>query len=395
MEGRDNLNELLVSFLLDELNEKDKKSVEDWLRSDEQNKVYLEELRQILNLVDIKQSTDKIDVNSEWMRFEQFRQQKDQKAVFTNPAEQFGNEVIREVELKRKGNVYRIIAYAAMAACVVLSVGLGWSIINRDNDVKQAVANAKANAEDERKNVPAIKQWVNSSSESKEYHLEDGTIVVLHANSDIRFREPFDVDRREVQLTGKAEFNVAKDQLRPFTVYTDNISTRAVGTRFVVTSYKNENQITVRLFEGKVLVKASPGGEHENKKGYCLSPGEELVYNKTDQHTRLWAYNARGVRRAIARKAKVRHSIHENPGIPKYGKGSWYMFNNEPLSQVFNELADMYNVEIVYSKKDIDKIYFIGTFNKSDSLEGVLRQITQINNLRLIRTDNKYTIKKK
>lgn len=68
------------------------------------------------------------------------------------------------------------------------------------------------------------------------------------------------------------------------------------------------------------------------------------------------------------------------------------MFNNQSLEQVFDQLALLYNVDIVYSKKDVFNIYFIGKFNKSDSLEAVISQISAVNNLTVTRQNNKFII---
>jgi hypothetical protein len=40
----------------------------------------------------------------------------------------------------------------------------------------------------------------------------------------------------------------------------------------------------------------------------------------------------------------------DNPSMP-HKEGSWYMFNNQPLIEVFDELEQMFNVHIVYAKK--------------------------------------------
>lgn len=70
------------------------------------------------------------------------------------------------------------------------------------------------------------------------------------------------------------------------------------------------------------------------------------------------------------------------------------MFNNQPLEQVFKQLEDLFNVEIVYSKKDISKIYFISTFRNSDSLDSILNQIGRLNNLKVTRKNDKFIITK-
>ena len=86
--------------------------------------------------------------------------------------------------------------------------------------------------------------------------------------------------------------------------------------------------------------------------------------------------------------------LSDDPAVPKYGRGSWFMFNNQSLEQVFDQLSLLYHVEIVYSKKDISRIYFIGRFNKSDSPVAVINQIAAVNNLTVTRQNNRFIIAK-
>jgi hypothetical protein len=71
------------------------------------------------------------------------------------------------------------------------------------------------------------------------------------------------------------------------------------------------------------------------------------------------------------------------------------MFNNQSLAEIFDALGDMYDVKIVYSKKDINKMYFIGSFDRADSVEYILKQIAAINNLQVDRDSNVYRVTKK
>jgi ferric-dicitrate binding protein FerR (iron transport regulator) len=70
------------------------------------------------------------------------------------------------------------------------------------------------------------------------------------------------------------------------------------------------------------------------------------------------------------------------------------MFNNQSLASVFRQLEEMYNVDIVYAKKDVAKMYFIGKFNKDDSVETILQNIATLNNLKLTKESNTYIIRK-
>lgn len=391
MEGKDKFDELLVSYLLNELDSEEDALVLEWLAADEQNKIYLEELKQTLDLIRIGQTADKINLDAEWNRFNRARQGDDLKPVFVNDAERFGNEVIKEVGLRRKTSIYKSIALTALAACVILAIGLGWSLLNREKPLSPMVAQTV-----KEKTVipsPVLRNLVNHSGKPRRYELEDGTIVVLFEKSEMHFPEPFDGDKRHIYLQGKAEFQVAKNESKPFTVFSGDISTTALGTRFTVTAFEDSKHIFVRLFEGKVVVKSTVLGEID-KRYYFLFPGQELVYNRPKETTRIWTFIKAPEAPKLASESKPQVEA-DDPSIPKYGNASWYMFNNQPLGQVFDQLADMYNVEIQYSKKDISRMYFIGTFDKSDSLASVLKQITDLNKLKLIQESKKFIIRKK
>jgi len=84
----------------------------------------------------------------------------------------------------------------------------------------------------------------------------------------------------------------------------------------------------------------------------------------------------------------------EDITLPNHSKGSWFMFNNQPLSEVFDELQSVYNVRIVYKQTDLRKMYFIGKFDASDSLNVILSRMATLYHLKIIRDQDKYTISK-
>jgi transmembrane sensor len=83
--------------------------------------------------------------------------------------------------------------------------------------------------------------------------LEDGSVIDLNTNSDVRVR--LRGDRREVRLLrGEGRFQVAHDRARPFTVAAADTAVRAVGTAFSVRV--RDARVDVLVSEGKVAVAA-------------------------------------------------------------------------------------------------------------------------------------------
>ena len=62
--------------------------------------------------------------------------------------------------------------------------------------------------------------------------LPDGTIVHLNTDSKLRYGSHFNGKQRQVELTGEAYFDVAKDAQSPFIVKAGDIQVRALGTSF-------------------------------------------------------------------------------------------------------------------------------------------------------------------
>jgi transmembrane sensor len=111
-----------------------------------------------------------------------------------------------------------------------------------------------------------------AGSKSK-IQLPDGTQVWLNADSKLTYNENFLGDFREVQLTGEAYFDVAKDKNHPFIIHTPTIDLKVLGTAFNVRSYSNEKNTETSLIHGSVEItlKNSPD------KKIILKPNEKLI----------------------------------------------------------------------------------------------------------------------
>jgi transmembrane sensor len=85
--------------------------------------------------------------------------------------------------------------------------------------------------------------------------LEDGSVVDLNTNSEIKVR--LSAALREVQLVrGEGRFQVAHDSARPFIVSAAGTAVRAVGTAFSV-RLRESARVDVLVSEGKVAIAAA------------------------------------------------------------------------------------------------------------------------------------------
>ena len=277
--------------------------------------------------------------------------------------------------VKAPGKIIRIpfrklgLAAAAMGAIVLCA-----HLLKRKEAGKEMAA---AGLPPIGRNKPETKQVANNTNQPENIRLEDGSQVVLYPNSSISYREPFDSLRRNVDMHGKALFKVAGDIKRPFTVIAGNLATTALGTEFLVNAQPEAPKISVRLLEGKVVVRALTKALSNNL--VYLKPGEELTIDP-----QLTQYAVRSFADPADKK-----SVHRKKHIEEI---SVLSFSKEPLSNVFTTIEKMYHVRIRYKEKAIRQLSFTGDFFPSDSLEIVITAICNTNDLSFEEKDNIITI---
>lgn len=119
--------------------------------------------------------------------------------------------------------------------------------------------------------------------------LSDGTGIWLNAGSSIRWPVVFAADRREVEITGEAYLEVAKEPGHPFLVRLPSrgpggppAAIEVLGTRFNIMAYSNEENWQTTLMEGAVrfrqgdqAVRLKPGQQSRLTAGYRITPAED------------------------------------------------------------------------------------------------------------------------
>lgn len=183
-----------------------------------------------------------------------------QTAILDNRDHQSG----RKISLLK-----RYYKYAAILALIIPALFFGRKFLKPSNDFKKAVEN-------EIFSVVETK-----SGEYKKVVLADKSVIQLNPNTTLRIPADYALkpsgeaiysDRSIFLDHGEAFFEVTKDPKHPFVVYTKQIKTRVLGTKFAVST--QPKAITeVSVSEGKVEVS-------DSKKVFDqLLPGKRLRYN--------------------------------------------------------------------------------------------------------------------
>jgi len=400
MEAENNIDELLVRHLLNETGEDEKLFVGDWIRLNEENRLHFEGLKKTFGLLTMRDGIEKINVDTEWSHLQDLiaagslrrsaaREVSMEEAGFTGLVE---NDMAENKPAWKK--LYRLFIPAAVAASIIIALAAGWWPFHSETTNKPT---ASLDTESVAKINPAnsvVQHETNTTGKMQIFALPDGSNVRLSVNSAITYSEPADGHERNVVLKGEADFAVAKDKTKPFTVFSGDISTRAVGTRFTVTAFENEKFIQVKLDEGKVLVKSEKIINNKLTGDFYLLPGQKLIYDKNLQTAKIRSFG-RSEKNLAGDNDADDKAITDNPLLTQYNKKSWFMFNNQSLAEIFHSLELMYDVRIVYAKKDVEQRYFIGTFSKSDSVESILQQIAVLNKLTVTKKDSSFIINKR
>lgn len=378
MKNSEQLDDLITRHFCNELNSDEEALLLQWLSASEENRQYYEALKNTWQLMKEAKTPDEINADREWAYFQESLEQ-DARGERDHSLTATG----------KNGIVRKIVITTAIAASVLVIITAGYNWFGNKAPGKAPVV---AKEKKEKRPAVAIRHEENTTDNAKQIVLADSSVIILEPLSEVTWNEPFTNNRRDLVLKGKARFQVAKDKTRPFTVTSGKIATTALGTQFTVTAFEQDDLIKVQLFEGRVVVKPADSIQPQLKRDYFLMPGEELLYSNkqnTVQVRRFANENA-----TAKRGENAAHSTTDQPLLPVGDKGSWYMFNNQPLAQVFKQLEEMYGVKIVYSEKDVEKIYFIGKFSKTDSVNNILKQIATLNNLTVTRQHDSYIISK-
>lgn len=180
--------------------------------------------------------------------------------------------------------------------------------------------------------------------------LPDNSQVWLNANSSLTYSEDFIKEKREVYLTGEAFFDVTAMSDHPLVVHISGNDIVVKGTKFNVTAYSKESEISTSLIEGVIVF-------NSDKVSVEMVPGEQLVYNiLTEDLTKT--------------KVDTRSSFSWVNGKLDYTSVS--------LQKLLMRLSSLYGVEFKYNPIKYKNRQFRVKLNDSEPIEDVLSAISVI-----------------
>jgi transmembrane sensor len=153
--------------------------------------------------------------------------------------------------------------------------------------------------------------------------LNDGTKVWLNSASSLSFPAVFTGKTREVEITGEAYFEVAKNAAKPFKVKTNHVVVEVLGTHFNIMAYNDEAVMKTTLLEGSVKI-----SNRQNTN--FLKPGQRASLNQNGEI-----------------------SVVDDPDADDAiaWKDGLFQFRDAGIEAIMRQAARWYNVDVSYEGK--------------------------------------------
>ena len=308
-----NLSEDIINkYLTGQCSEEELVEVNTWMKESEENARQLFRMEEVYHLGKFNQYADGQ------------RMARAEKQLYKKLDEEKGKQ-------KKILRMHRWMRYAA-AVAVMLVIGGGAGYWFYQNGTDQQVMVAVAN-----------------EGIVKEVVLPDGTKVWLNNSATLKYPREFSEKERNVYLEGEAYFEVTKNRHKPFTVQSDAMRVRVLGTTFNFKCDKRCRIAEATLIEGEIEVK---GNKEEGQ--IILAPGQRAELNKNNRRLTVKQVDA-----------KMDAVWHDNL-IP---------FQKADIFTITKALERFYEVKIILSP-DIrpDKTYS-GVLKRKSNIESVLKSL--------------------
>ncbi|HEY4785906.1 MAG TPA: FecR domain-containing protein [Bacteroidales bacterium] len=280
----------------------DKKFLDEWLNQTPDNREMFAELERVWKLTGSLQEQIEVDVNMEWSRFLENRDNIESSSGFTKS----GRKLFRSP-------LFKIAAITIPAILIVASLFI-YNLGNSGNP-----------------------EWItiHSGNDKTEQTLPDGSEVWMNRNSVLSYPKNFKGGKRRVKFEGEGFFNVVKYK-GTFTIGTGTSEIKVLGTQFNVRYYAGEPYTEVSVKEGKVSLSSVAVKERNT----VLLAGEKgSLNNRTND--------------IVKEKNSTENS---------YG---WLtkklIFSNTSLEQVGKDIERYFNKKVIVTENKVNTT-FTGTF---------------------------------
>jgi ferric-dicitrate binding protein FerR (iron transport regulator) len=307
----ENIDALIIRYITGNTSPADRNTLLEWLEISEENRTYFRSLKDAYDLGRLEFDMKESRVKSQWNQFV---------------------KVVPETDATGKWKLlgFTFLRYAAVFVLGIFSLYTVYRLTGKPQ--AQMIADTR------------IETGIGDKSKIT---LPDGSVVWVNACSSIIYSDMTEGDERSVYLKGEAYFDVKTDRQRPFLVRTDALTYCVTGTSFNVYSFEDEDETSIALLEGGVIIEYGNGS-------HTLCPGEMFVYNK------------------VTNRFSVKNADVDLLSSWRQGE---FVFEGMSFDELANRLERLYNVKFIFENENIRKETFGGTLRDFDSLETIMKVI--------------------
>ncbi len=182
--------------------------------------------------------------------------------------------------------------------------------------------------------------------------LPDGSSVWINRDSKLDYPLEFSGGRREVTLVGEAFFDIRKDSLKPFIIYSGKVTTVVLGTAFNIRAFPDENAVTVTVARGKVMVRDDE--KHES----IVEANQQISFTPSAPVPAPY----------VAEADSVSEWIHQD-----------LVLDNITFEEAAAVIENRYSVAVDFTNESLTGCRFTSTFLQDASLEQMLTAICIVN----------------
>jgi transmembrane sensor len=321
-------DELLIRYILKEATTGEEQAVNNWVAQNEANARQLEGMKMIFESGARVAPTSPLTETEAWDKFKQLR-----------PATQQEHPKVRKM--------YPAAGWLRIAAAITIFAGAGWLI---SRVLKTSTNNAGS--------ILSIR----TANNVKTVTLPDGSVIYINKHSVLSYAADFG-SHRAVTLTGEAFFEVKHNEEAPFTVTTNGVLIKDVGTAFNVNGTHHRTEVVVE--SGIVQVSHTAGAVRLNaNEMVSIKPGDKqmLVQKSTDM-----LYN--------------------------YYRTNQFVAVNTPLWRLIEVVNEAYGSNIIIANQSLLNEPITVTIKLQDSLTNILSVIKGTTpSLHIVQTGNGFSI---
>ncbi|MPR34938.1 FecR family protein [Salmonirosea aquatica] len=233
-------------------------------------------------------------------------------------------------------NRRRWLYLSGIAASLLLLLGVGYLAWNRPATDSSSAATS---------GTPDWTVHTNTTKKIERYLFPDQSVVWLQPGARLSHPAAFaPAPHREVRFAGEGFFEVVRDTLHPFIIYSGALKTQVLGTSFNVRAYENDSSYHVSVLTGSVAVSAPASPTHDE---------EVLVLKTNEQATYQNATRSLTLETAAAK-----------PEIKQAWRPASLVFNDTPLSEAAAQLQKAFQIHIELANPALNTCRLTVDFNK-------------------------------